>query len=100
MASDVEKVAIPKASKLGRPSKIPYSMQQADAIIRAWHQPQPNKLSRVAAAREAERILGLDPETLKPEWVRDLVRKFVGTAQRAKPDGWTGISTEASKEGQ
>jgi hypothetical protein len=93
-------VSIPMAHKLGRPSAIQYTMQQADAIIRAWHQPIPNKLSRVAAAREAERILDLEPETLKPEWVRDLVGKFVGTAQRAKPDSWHGISTETNKEGK
>lgn len=87
-------VAIPMAQNRGRPSKIAYTAQQADAIIRAWHQPKPNKLSRIAAAREAERILGLEPETIKPEWVRDLVRKFVGTAQRDKPDGWQGITEQ------
>lgn len=91
-------VSIPMAQNLGRPSAIQYTVQQADAIIRAWHQPTPNKLSRIAAAREAERILGLEPDTLKPEWVRDLVKKFVGTAQRAKPDHWQGISTEPKQE--
>lgn len=91
-------VSIPMTQNLGRPSAVQYTVQQADAIIRAWHQPIPNKLSRIAAAREAERILGLDPETLKPEWVRDLVSKFVGTAKRDKPDSWHGISTETDKE--
>lgn len=93
-------VSIPMAAKLGRPGKIEYTLQQADAIIRAWHQPRPNKLSRIACTREAERILGLEAETLKPEWVRDLATKFVGTAQRDKPDGWHGISTEIEKEGR
>lgn len=35
---------------------------------------------------------------LNPQLVRDLVIKFVGTAQRAKPDHWQGISTETTKE--
>ena len=93
-------VSVPIAANLGRPSKIEYTLQQADAIIRAWHQPRPNKLSLIEVTREAERLLGLEPEALKSHWVRDLVRKFVGTAQRDKPDGWTGISTEIDKEGE
>jgi hypothetical protein len=34
-----------------------------------------------------------------PNLKRDLVIKFVGTAQRAKPDHWHGISTETKKVG-
>lgn len=91
-------VSIPMAHKLGRPGKIEYTLKQADAIIRAWHQPRPNKLSLVEVTREAERLLDLDEGALKKHWVRDLVKKFVGTAQRDKPDHWHGISTETDKE--
>lgn len=82
-------VATPMASHLGRPSKVEYTLQQADAIIREWHA-VPRKTPTVVTAT-AENILALDRGALKKTWVRDLVIKFVGTAQRDKPDDWTGI---------
>lgn len=88
--------AIPMANKLGRPSRIEYTPQQADAIIREWHRVPKNMPPVVTSI--AENILGVDAGTLGKTWVRDLVIKFVGTAQRAKPDHWQGISTETNKE--
>lgn len=76
----------------GRPAKIRYTLAQADAIIRAWHGKP--KLTLVQVAAEADRILGLPDGTVKKHWVRDLVTKYVGTAQRDKPAGWTGIATD------
>tara|TARA_R110000796_G_scaffold234943_1_gene353871 strand:+ start:445 stop:1053 length:609 start_codon:yes stop_codon:yes gene_type:complete len=90
-------VAIPMANKLGRPSGVEYTLQQADAIIREWHRVPKNMPPSVTSI--AENILGVDAGTLGKTWVRDLVIKFVGTAQRAKPDHWQGISTETNKEG-
>lgn len=73
----------------GRPSKVQYSLEQADAIIREWHATP--KKTRVGVALTADRILGLPEGTTKPTWVRDLAIKFVGTAQRDKPENWNGI---------
>lgn len=80
----------------GRPSKIKYTTDQANAIIRAWHAVP--KKTRVEVARDADRILGLSDGTVKPTWVRDLVRKYVGTAQREQPADWAGIATGSKKE--
>lgn len=85
-------VSIPMAQKLGRPSAIDYTLQQADAIIREWHAVPRRKPAEVKAT--AESILGLDAGALGKTWVRDLVIKFVGTAQRDKPDGWSGITAD------
>jgi len=89
-------VAIPMANKLGRPSGIEYTLQQADAIIREWHRVPKNMPAAVTSI--AENILGIEAGTLGKTWVRDLVIKFVGTAQRAKPDHWHGISIDNDKE--
>lgn len=75
----------PMPPKGGRPSKIQYTEQQAMAIIRMWHD-QVRKPADIR--RDAEVILGVPAGTLKPHWVRDLVIKYVGTAQRQKPDDW------------
>jgi hypothetical protein len=82
----------PMLAATGRPPKITYSLEQAEAIIREWHAIPRRKPAEVRAT--AERILGLEPGTLKAHWVRDLVVKFVGTAQRDKPEVWSGISTD------
>lgn len=73
----------------GRPATISYTLEQADAIIRLWHEKPKRRPAEVRAL--AETILSLEPDTLKPHWVRDLVIKFVGTAQRDKPEGWNGV---------
>ena len=83
----------PMKAVTGRPAKVEYTVAQAEAIIREWHAIPRRKPAEVRAT--AERILGLDPGALKPHWVRDVVIKFVGTAQRDKPEGWTGISTDS-----
>jgi hypothetical protein len=86
----------PMVSKLGRPSAIEYTLKQADAIIREWHRVPKNNPPVVTSI--AEGILGLEAGTLGKTWVRDLVIKFVGTAQRAKPEQWQGISIDEPRE--
>ncbi|QEW27815.1 hypothetical protein [Roseovarius indicus] len=83
---------VPVVQTHGRPATIQYTDKQADAIIREWHA-VPKRPPR-EVVKTAEGILGLETGTLKTSWVRDLVIKYVGTAQRAKPDHWAGISTE------
>lgn len=73
----------------GRPAKIKHTIEQADAIIRLWHEVPRRKPADIC--RLADAILGLDEGTVKHHWVRDLVRKYVGTAQREKPKGWRGV---------
>jgi len=84
---------VPMRSRTGRPAKITYTLAQADAIIRLWHDDNPRRTPKEIAAL-ADTILGLDAGTIKPHWVRDLVIKFVGTAQRQKPEGWAGIDRD------
>jgi len=84
---------VPMRSRTGRPALITYTLAQADAIIRLWHDDNPRRTPKEIAAL-ADTILGLDAATIKPHWVRDLVIKYVGTAQRAKPEGWAGIDRE------
>lgn len=99
---DAFRAQTPKAShvpirvRTGRPAKIIYTLAQANAIIRLWHDTPRRTPREVAALTDA--ILGLEPGTIKPHWVRDLVIKFVGTAQRDKPEGWTGIPTDEEGE--
>lgn len=76
----------------GRPRVTDYTPQQADAIIKLWHEVPKRKPTEVKAL--AETILGVEPDTLKAHWVRDLVIKFVGTAKRDKPDGWSGVVSD------
>jgi hypothetical protein len=89
---------LPIRARTGRPGKTPYTLKQANAMIRLWHDDNPRRMPKEVAAL-ADTILGLETGTIKPHWVRDLVIKFVGTAQRDKPEGWTGISTDESGEG-
>ncbi len=77
----------------GRPARVAYTIEQADAIIRLWHE-KPKRTPREIVGL-AKTILGLKADfDLKPSWVRDLVIKYVGTGQRDKPEGWAGIPTE------
>jgi len=84
---------VPMRSRTGRPASTTYTLAQADAIIRLWHDDNPRR-SPKEIARLAETILGIEPNALKDSWPRDLVKKFVGTAQRQKPEGWTGIDRD------
>lgn len=98
--SEIEQMRIskrPETAGLGRPAGITYTLAQANAMIRLWHDDNPRRMPKEVAAL-ADTILGLEPGTIKPHWVRDLVIKFVGTAQRDKPEGWTGISTDEDGE--
>lgn len=83
------------AQLTGRPKTVAYTMEQADAIVRAWHAVPKNPPREVTAT--AERILGLEAGTLKAHWVRDLVIKFVGTAQRERPADWNGIQIKDAR---
>ena len=74
----------------GRPRAIKYTLQQANKIIDLWHETPRVKLSEVC--RLAAAILDVDE--VKQHWVRDLVKKYVGTAQRDRPEGWTGIKLD------
>lgn len=75
----------------GRPRTIDYTVEQAEAIIRLWHQATP-RLKPAEVCEEAKKVLKLaDDYELKPHWIRDLVIKYVGTAKREKPDAWNGI---------
>lgn len=78
---------VPQAT--GRPKDIKYTVEQADAIIRLWHEIPKRKPLEIVLL--ADKILGLPDGTVKPHWVRDLVKKYVGTAQREKPKGWRGV---------
>jgi len=73
----------------GRPSKFQCTVEQADAIIRLWHEKPKRKPEEIV--RLADVILGVPDGTVQKHWVRDLVRKHVGTAQRDKPEGWRGV---------
>ncbi len=79
----------------GRPPRIAPTLEQAEAIIRLWHEkPKRPPLEIVGLAKK---ILGLEDDyDMKTSWVRDLVIKHVGTGQRDRPEGWTGISTETT----
>lgn len=83
----VKQTAITRST--GRPPKIKHTIEQADAIIRLWHDVPRRKPADIC--RMADAILGLPDGTIKPYWVRDLVTKYVGTAQREKPEGWRGV---------
>ena len=83
---------VPMRSRTGRPASFTYTLAQADAIIRLWHEKP--KRGPQEIARLSETILGLDPKTLKDSWPRDLVKKFVGTARRDPPEDWTGIERD------
>lgn len=79
----------PMARTTGRPPQITYTAGQAAAIIRAWHAVPRRKPADVA--RETDRLLSLPDGTIQTWWVRDLVKKFVGTAARDAPPEWQGI---------
>lgn len=83
------KAEMPISEPSGRPAKIKYTVEQADAIIRLWHDVPRRKPADIV--RLADAILGKSDGTVKHHWVRDLVRKYVGTAQREKPAGWRGV---------
>lgn len=77
----------------GRPRTIDYTLEQADALIRLWHEKPKRTPAEIAGL--AKTMLGLPDEyELKTSWVRDLVIKYVGTGQRDKPAGWNGIPRE------
>lgn len=88
---------VPMRARTGRPAKITYTLAQANAIIRLWHE-KPKRMPQ-EIAELSDTILGLDPGAIKPHWVRDLVKKYVGTAQRDKPEGWSGIPMDEQGEG-
>ena len=73
----------------GRPRSIDYTPQQAEQIIRMWHALPRQKPTQIVA--NVEIMLNLEPGTLKTSWVRDVVIKYVGTAQRDKPAHWKGV---------
>ena len=79
--------AVPQAT--GRPKDVKYTVEQADAIIRLWHEVPKRKPSEIVLL--ADKILGLPDGSIEKHWVRDLVKKYVGTAQREKPKGWRGV---------
>ena len=79
------------AQLTGRPARVTYTLEQADAIIRLWHETPRRKPAEIVEL--VKTILDLDEDfDLKPSWVRDLVIKYVGMGQRDKPDSWSGIS--------
>ncbi|MEP2782144.1 MAG: hypothetical protein ABJO67_04150 [Pseudoruegeria sp.] len=75
----------------GRPRSVAtYSEEQAEAIIRLWHEKPKRKPAEIVCLAKA--ILGLpDDHPMKPSWVRDLVIKYVGSGARDKPDHWNGL---------
>lgn len=73
----------------GRPRGLKYTVEQADAIIRLWHDVPKRKPADIVTV--VDTILGVEAGTVKAHWVRDLVKKYVGTAQREKPAGWRGV---------
>ena len=73
----------------GRPRDTKYTVEQADAIIRLWHDIPKRKPAALVLI--VDTLLGLDAGTTKAHWVRDLVKKYTGTAQREKPAGWRGV---------
>lgn len=75
----------------GRPRTVAtYSLEQANAVINLWHRVP--KYGHDEIVEKTREILKLpDDAELKSTWVRDLVGKYVGTAQRDKPNDWTGI---------
>lgn len=83
------KSQVPISEPAGRPAKIKYTVEQADAIIRLWHEVPRRKPAEILLL--ADKILGKPDGTVQHHWVRDLVRKYVGTAQRDKPAGWRGV---------
>jgi hypothetical protein len=79
----------------GRPAKITYTLEQAEAILRLWYDTPRRKPGAVKELAEA--MLGLDAGFLSDQWVKDLAIKFTGTAKRTKPDGWDGL-TDTTEE--
>jgi hypothetical protein len=80
---------VPIVPSTGRPARIKHTVEQADAIIRLWHEVPKRKPEEIIQLTDT--ILGLPEGTTKKSWVRDLVRKYVGTAQREKPAVWRGV---------
>ena len=74
---------------IGRPKKIKYTVEQADAILRLWYEQPKRKPGDVKALAEA--MLGLEEGSLSPQWVKDLAIKYTGSAKRTPPAGWNGI---------
>lgn len=92
LMSDVEALRVgkrPGHAGFGRPPSIGYTLAQADAIIASWHDVPRRPPSDVA--RETDRLLSLPDGTIQTWWVRDLVKKFVGSAARDAPPEWQGI---------
>jgi len=73
----------------GRPAKVIYTIEQAEAILRLWWEFPRRKPGDVKDV--AEHILGVQTGTLSDQWVKDLAIKFVGTAKRTMPPGWNGL---------
>lgn len=76
----------------GRPAKVRYTLQQAEAILRLWWDVPRRPPGEVK--KMAEIILGLDAGSLKDQWVKDLAIKYVGTAKRTMPAGFRGLSDD------
>ncbi|MEL7396993.1 MAG: hypothetical protein AAFN44_11520 [Pseudomonadota bacterium] len=83
--------AAPVQEAVGRRPKHSYSLEQAEAILRAYYSPTP--LNDVAAF--ADKVLGVEPGTIKGHWVKMLARKYTGHAKRTPPEGWDGILVDA-----
>lgn len=77
-------------SAVGRPAKIRYTLQQAEAILRLWWdvpRRPPGEVKRLA-----EITLGLEHGTLSDQWVKDLAVKYAGSAKRTAPPDFKGLS--------
>lgn len=77
--------------KLGRKTAFPYTIEEAEAILREYYGPKP--MAEVQAF--AEMMLRQEAGTIKPHWVKMLARKYVGNAKRTPPPGWDGILLDA-----
>ncbi len=73
----------------GRPGTVDYTLEQAEAIIRLWHQKP--KIPPRKIVIEVATILNVDADKISVQWVKDLVIKFVGTAKRDCPENWKGV---------
>ncbi|WP_147127780.1 hypothetical protein [Shimia ponticola] len=80
----------PVKEAVGRKGAIPYSLNQAEAIIRKYHSTTP--LAEVVTY--AEQVLGVEAGTVKDHWVKMLARKYVGHAKRRLQEPWGGIEVD------
>ncbi len=81
----------PVQEPVGRKVAIPYTIEEAEAILREYYSPK--SLADVQAF--AEMMLRQEPGTIKPHWVKMLARKYTGNAKRTPPEGWDGIMLDA-----